>query len=228
MTNETTKKLLRLNLQHFSEPADPEPTPNPEPEKIEVTQAEIDEMIERRLAREKSKYADYDDLKAKAAEFEAERERIEREKLTEAERLQADLAAEQKAREELAAQLTTMQKKAEQQRLQAAFVRKASEAGVKYTDAAVKLTDLSTLEFDDKGELVGVDDAINALITDNPFLVAVEPTKPKQIGGGTDAGADPVEKTNEQLLEEARIKAVKSNLPKDLAAYAKLKRELSK
>ncbi|WP_060210510.1 hypothetical protein [Sporosarcina koreensis] len=224
-------ELLALDLQFFADngpaPVDPaDSTPDPvEPQKA-ISQAELNEIIEKRLARERAKFADYDDLKAKAEAFEEEKARIEREKLSEAERLQADLAAEQKAKEELAAQLTSMQEQAEKERIQAAFVRKASEAGIKYTDAAVKLSDLSALKFNDDGDLDGIDSVINALITDNPFLVVSEPKKPKIIGGGTLGGDEPVEKTNDQLLEEARIKAQKSGLPKDRAAYAKLKREL--
>lgn len=217
--------LLTLDLQFFAE-GDPEPNPEPKPAEKTITQEELDEIVEKRLARERAKFADYEDLKAKAAEFEAERERIEREKLSEAERLQADLAAEQKAKQELAEQLATMQSQAEQQKVKTAFVRKASEAGIKYTDAAVKLSDLSALQFGEDGELIGIDDAINVLITENPFLIVEEPIKPKTIGGGSDAGGEPVEKTAEQLLAEAAAKAQKSGLPKDRAAYAKLKREL--
>lgn len=230
MTNENTTKLLRLNLQHFSEPS-PEPAPSteptPEPEKT-ITQAEMNEAIEKRLARVHAKYADYDDLKAKAAEFEAERKRIEDEKLSEAERLQKALDEAKMAATEATERATALELKAEQDRIKVAFVRKATEAGVKYTDAAVKLADISALQLSEDGELAGADDLINALITENPFLVVEEKTVPKHIGGGTDAGGEQVEKTNEQLLEEARIKAVKSNLPKDRAAYAKLKRELGK
>ena len=39
------------------------------------TQAEVDEMVKTRLGRERSKYADYDDLKAKAAKYDEIEER---------------------------------------------------------------------------------------------------------------------------------------------------------
>ncbi|QIG62521.1 scaffolding protein [Sporosarcina phage Lietuvens] len=226
MTNLNT--LLPLDLQFFSEPDDnPTPEPSPTPEKT-FTQAELSDAIEKRLARDRAKYADYDELKTKAAEFEAERKRIEDEKLSESERLQKELAEAQAAKSQFEEQLTAMQKKAEADRIRAEFKRKAADAGVKYTDAAVKLSDMSALKFSDSGELEGVDSIINALITENPFLVVEETPKPKIIGEGSDAGGETLEKTAEQRLEEARAKAVSSGLPKDRAAYSILKRELGK
>lgn len=226
-------ELLPLNLQFFADGGEPDgtegntPDPTPAPEKT-ITQSEVDKIVADRLARERAKYADYDELKKKAADFEAERKRIEDEKLSEAERLQKALDEAKVSEQAAATQLADMKAQAERDRIKAAFMRKAADAGIKYTDAAVKLSDLSALQFDEKGELVGVDDAINALITDNPFLVVDETRNPKQIGGGSDGGDERVEKTTEQRLEEARVKAVKSGLPKDRAAYAKLKRELNK
>lgn len=220
--------LLTLDLQFFAEPGEPEQTPEEPTPALEksFTQAELDEIVEKRLARDRTKYADYDDLKTKAAEFEAERKRIEDEKLSESERLQKALDEAHSSKQEIEEQLTAMQKQAEQQLIKTAFVRKASEAGIKYTDAAVKLSDMGALQFDESGELIGVDDAINALITENPFLVEVEALKPKIIGGGSDAGGEHVEKSKEKMLEEAADKAKKSGRIEDRIAFDKLKRQL--
>lgn len=64
------------------------------------TQAEIDQMIEDRLHRERKKYADYEDLKAKAEKFDAaeEAQKSELQKATErAESLQAKVDQMEKA-----------------------------------------------------------------------------------------------------------------------------------
>ena len=53
-----------------------------------LTQAEIDAIVEERLAREKKKYADYGDLKKAAAEL-AE---LKKSQMSEMEKLKADLA----------------------------------------------------------------------------------------------------------------------------------------
>lgn len=70
-----------------------------------TTQADLDRIIGDRLARERSKYGDYDELKAKAAQFDD----LEEAKKTELEKVQAKLAkAEAKVADfEHAAQLAT-------------------------------------------------------------------------------------------------------------------------
>lgn len=55
----------------------PEPTSNPEPAPDQTfTQAELDRIVSERLQRERAKFADYDDLKAKAAEKVTIEERV--------------------------------------------------------------------------------------------------------------------------------------------------------
>lgn len=61
-----------------------------------LTQAEIDAIVEERLAREKKKYADYSELKKAAAEL-AE---IKKSQMTELEKLKADLAEKDKLLQE--------------------------------------------------------------------------------------------------------------------------------
>lgn len=79
-----------------------EPTPTPEggdgdttPEKT-FTQEQLNRIVEERLARERQKYADYDDLKAKAAEF----DKLEESKKSEEQKLLERIeAAEKRAQE---------------------------------------------------------------------------------------------------------------------------------
>lgn len=72
------EKLLRLNLQFFSEgdpEPTPEPTPDPEPPTPTYTQADIDRIVGERLAREKAKA----EKAVEDAKAEAERKRLEEE-----------------------------------------------------------------------------------------------------------------------------------------------------
>lgn len=62
-----------------------------------ATQADLDRIIGERLGRERSKFADYDDLKSKAEQFQA----IEDEQKTEYQRLQESLEAERNRAAEL-------------------------------------------------------------------------------------------------------------------------------
>lgn len=83
-----------------SNASEPEPGEDPKPTEPEVkpeaggyvppaTQADLDKILGERLARERAKFADYDDLKAKAAE---------RDKLIEASKTEAEKQAEELAK----------------------------------------------------------------------------------------------------------------------------------
>lgn len=63
------------------------------------TQEKFDEMVRERLARERAKYADYDELKAKAAKFD-EAEEARKSDLEKANERISELEAEAKSREE--------------------------------------------------------------------------------------------------------------------------------
>lgn len=63
----------------MSEPTpEPTPTPDEEPGKQEqtFTQADVDRIVRERVQRERAKYADYDDLKAKAGQSTTLEERV--------------------------------------------------------------------------------------------------------------------------------------------------------
>lgn len=62
-----------------------------------ATQDDLDRIVETRLARERAKYADYEDLKRKAEEL----DRIQREQMSEADRLRAELEEERRRRTEV-------------------------------------------------------------------------------------------------------------------------------
>ncbi len=62
-------------MEGEGDPATGDPTGDPPEEEPKYTQADVDRVIEERLARERKKYADYGDLKKKAAEAMTEQER---------------------------------------------------------------------------------------------------------------------------------------------------------
>lgn len=86
----------------------PEGNDGPEPDKT-LTQEQVDKIVEERLARERKKFEDYDDLKAQVEELksaanakakEANESKSESEKLTEQlQTLQSQVEEEKKARE---------------------------------------------------------------------------------------------------------------------------------
>lgn len=232
MNNDNIRHRYPLDLQLFAEdptpepPADPEPTPTPEPKL--VPQDEVDRIVAERLARERKKFGDYDDIKAKLTaleEAEAEREKA---KLSETERLEAEKVAALQAAEDAKAERDRALTAANQRLIKAEFRAVARELNVRADalDDAFKLADMSGVSVDDDGNIAGVEDVVTALLTNKPYLAEQAKPQPKPIGGAS-GGADPTDKTKEQILAEAKAKAEKNPTPDAIAAYTQLKRELS-
>lgn len=239
MEEKNKQGLLRLNLQHFAEggegdpeetptpPNDPEETPptNPEDDKT-FTQAELDDIIAKRLARDREKFSDYDELKTQLSEFKKAKKEAEEADMSELEKLQAKLAEKEAAELTLTEKLEAEKERGKKQSINNEFIKLATNNEIAYVDAAFKLADLSEVEVDEHGKVTGVDKVIESLIEDNPFLVKKEEKKPKQIGGGTNLPEEGNEKTSEQLLEDAANKYKQSGKQEDMAAYSILKRKL--
>jgi hypothetical protein len=75
----------------------PEPAGAPDPQAQTFTQADVDRIVKERVQREKAKFADYDDLKAKAGQSKTLEERLaeveQRAAKAEAAALRSDIAA---------------------------------------------------------------------------------------------------------------------------------------
>lgn len=233
--------ILTLNLQYFAEGGEQEsPETNPDgpppaetqvesPESAEktFTQAQLDELIAKRIERERKKFADYDEIKAKAAEYEAQLQAQREAEMTEVEKAQEQAKQFETQLQELTAQLEVERSASHQQAIKNEFIKVASSANIIDIDAAMALSDLSAVEIGEDGKVNGVDDVIKTLVENKPYLVAKKQTQP--IGAPTNGGSSgQSEKTAEQLLEAAAEKARQTGLLKDKAAYAQLKKQLGK
>ena len=166
-------------VEPATEPAEgTEPDPTPEPEQATegktFTQEDLDRIVQQRLAREREKYADYDDLKAKAQQAETDQERAVRE-------------AREQAVNEVKSQYHTR------------AVRDAARAAAagKWVnpDQATALVDLSDLDPDDDGFDTQVANRLDAYLADNPHLAV--PTDTPSASG--DAGSRTSPQKAEQL-----------------------------
>ena len=197
----------------------------PAPEKT-FTQADLDEIIKQRLARESSKYADYDEKAKRLADLEKEAEAQRQAGLSEAERLKELAEAKDAEAQELAGKLAKLEQQVEVDRKQSAFKQVASSGEFNLSadrvEAALKLADLSAVEKAEDGgyDVKGV---IQSLVETYPFLIEKAEAQPvgKPVPGSIDAP-----KSTEDQLEVLRTKAQKSGNPRDMANYAKAKREL--
>lgn len=192
------------------------------------TQEELDKIVAERIARERKKlekYADYDDLKTKASEYEKQLEEKRLAELSEKERLEEVAKKYEEEKNGLQAELEAIRKQAESERIRTEFIKVATSQNIAYLDDALALADLSAVTIDESGKVVGMDEVVKTLVDNKPFLVAKK--QQKQIGDSSNGNYDRSEKTAEQLLKEAAEKARLSGKPEDKIAYAKLKREIN-
>jgi hypothetical protein len=236
MANEF-KALFPMNLQFFSE-NDPDPQPEPgdkpdegsgkQPEKT-FTQAELDEIVAKRLERERKKFerfSDYDDLKKKAEEYEKMLEEKRLAELSEKERLEEIAKKYESEKQTLAQELEQLRETIKREKIVNEFIKVATALNVAYIDDALKLADLSAVTVDEDG-VKGVKEAVEALVQHKPFLLAQAKKEPKTIGNPSNPNPnEAAQKTAEQLLKEAAEKARRTGRIEDRMAYAQLKKEL--
>jgi DNA repair exonuclease SbcCD ATPase subunit len=133
------------------------------------SQDELDRIVSKRLERERSKFADYDDLKAKATQF----DQLSEQNKTELQKLQDELA-------ERDARLSDLPKQARTQAIR--FASQATAAG--FLDPEDALLNLADVDLSDSD---AVKTALEDLAERKPHLVRQDrkkpPTRPKPAKG---------------------------------------------
>ncbi len=143
------------------------------------TQEQIDKIVKDRLERQRQQFAGYDDLKKKAEEYD---------KLQESQKSELEKANERATKAEESAATATTQANARLVRAEI-IAKAASAAGerkafVDPADAFAHLRDNDDIKVDDDGNVVGVDEALEALAKSKPHLLT--DARP---GGSADGGA---------------------------------------
>lgn len=204
-----------------------EPENKPEAKTVTMTQDELNALIGREKGRVKDKFADYNDLKAKLSEFEkAEQERKESE-MSEVEKLQARLEELQaKATEAEETKAKTLES-ANKRLIKSEFRLVAKELGVRKDalDDAFVLSDLTGVEVDEEGNVVGVKEALESLKKAKAYLFGgqnyADPTP-----GQHEASRKESQDAMLKQLKDAEAKAKKSGRIEDRIAYVELKKKL--
>ncbi len=142
------------------------------------TQAELDRIVQDRVARVKSAApADYDDLKAKATRL----DEIEAANKSELERAQeAQRQADERA--------TRAEAERSQTRIETAVMLAAIKAGAADPDDVVKLLAKDAVTIGNDGQVTGVEDAVKALLEAKPHLVGKSSNTPTGDGDGGGRG----------------------------------------
>lgn len=147
----------------------PEPAPQPAPSeyKAPASQEELDRIVEGRLARDRAKYADYDDLKKKAADHDAyvESQKTESQKAIDAARGEASTEVTQKFLSKLVG-----------------GEAKAIAASLGFNDPADALAVLDQSKLpvkDDEPDTDAIKALVEKLAADKPYLVKETSRRPK-------------------------------------------------
>lgn len=92
-----------------------------------------------------------------------------------------------------------------------AFRLAAQQAGAVDVNAALKLADLSTVDFDGD-QVIGVDAALKALKKASPYLFGVAPTPAASSGGNPSSGAPSVAPADIRKMSRAELKEFEAKL----------------
>lgn len=124
------------------------------------TQEQLDAHIEQRLQRERTKFADYDALKQKAAAF----DQAEAAKQTELERAQAELKAAKDEGQAAVARANGILKRA------GIMAEAANQKSADPEMVAMLLLNSDGITVNDDGTVDGAKEAVKKLLKDKPFL----------------------------------------------------------
>lgn len=160
-----------------------------QPQERTFTQAELDRIVQDRVARVKREApADYEELKAKAAQL----EELETAKLSE-------LEQEKKAREKAEKQAAEAMKRANERLLQAEILAEATAQQAIRPEHLHRLIDTDTVTIGDDGQVTGVQDAVKAFLEANPEYVGTSrPAGPVDQGA---RGTTPKQLTRDDLKD---------------------------
>lgn len=144
----------------------------PEPVVRQFTQDELNAIVADRLQRERAKFADYEQLQERAAQWED----YQRAQLSE-------LEAAQARAQELEAERDVALQRANDRLIMAALTAEAAKMGFADPADAFELGNLATITVSDDGQVEGVAEAVSALAKAKPYLVG------RRLAPGLDAGA---------------------------------------
>lgn len=230
--------LLPLNLQFFAASDDSQgggdnPDPNDPPKAADdgkapektFTQAEIDEILQKRLKREKEKQAELDVKLKRLEEFEKAEDERNKAAMSEAERLKAEKEEASKKAEEATEAAKKAHESANQRIINTEIKSIARSLNANDPADVLALLDKSTIEMDADGNVKGIDDAIKALKEAKPWMFK------QVIGADAAGGSNPAKNPSVNELgakekELADIKAQAMKNPRLLGKVTKLYNEI--
>ncbi|WP_273125835.1 phage scaffolding protein [Bacillus weihaiensis] len=183
--------LLKLDLQYFAEPNDPQPEPN-DPQPQDPQPKVYDEAYVKKLRDEAAKY------RTKAKDLEGQTQTQQQELLKQ---VLGVLGIDPDPNQEFEKQLSAAQsaaleaqKKANDKLIRAELKYVGSELGLVDADVAYLLMDKESVIVGEDGSVEGVKEALERVIAEKPYLVkSAEPQSPTyyQAGSGQRGNPEP-------------------------------------
>ncbi|WHX85787.1 scaffolding protein [Bacillus paralicheniformis] len=219
-------KFLPLNLQFFAEQTEPEdpnaqptagepePTPTEQSQGTEktFTQAELDEILNKRLDREKKKQAELEEKAKRLEELEKAEEERKKAEMSEAERLRAEKEEAAKKAEEASEKAKKAEESANQRIINTELRAIARSLNANDPNQVLALLDKSAVQIDEDGNVIGAEEAVAAFKESSPWMFK------QPIGADASGGSNPAKNNiqteivaKEKELEEAKQKALKDN-----------------
>lgn len=175
------------------------------------TQDELNEIIAKRVERERKKQAELDEkLKRLEALEKADEERRKAE-MTEAQRLKAEKEEAAKKAEEAAEQAKKAQETANQRIVNTEIRSVARALNANDPNDVLALLDKSIVEIDDDGNVKGVEEAVKALKEAKPWMFK-QPIGADAVGGSNPSKNTSISElaTKEKELEEMKKQAARN------------------
>jgi hypothetical protein len=202
------------DIKEESKPKDEDKKPADDngkaPEKT-FTQAELDEILAKRLKREKEKQAETDAKLKRLEEFEQAEEERKKAAMSEAERLKAEKEEAEKKAQEHGEAAKKAQEVANQRIINTEIKSIARSLNANDPGDVLALLDKSAVEIDDKGDVKGIEEAVKALKEAKPWMFK------SAIGADASGGSNPSKNPSlselsakEKELEDLKEQAVKN------------------
>ncbi|MCW4656959.1 hypothetical protein OOG41_26820 [Bacillus sp. AS_5] len=192
---------------------------------VTLKQSELDALIVRNKNKVKEKFADYDELKAKAEAADQAAEEARLAKLDELEKAREITAKKDEEIAAAQARIVALEKADRDMKVTNAFNAAAKAANIpeEYLQDARMLAGVN-----DETEVEKIAEIVEKLAKDRPYLVKEKEVKQKEIGGASNGAKKPLEKTDEQILEELAANVRRYGRIEDKVKYAQMKKKLGR
>lgn len=183
----------------------------PKEETKTLTQEQADDVVAKRLERERKKYEDYEDIKAKLITFEQAEDERKKQEMTEVERLQAEKDDAAKKAIEASELAQKAQEEANTRILNTEIKSVARSLNANDPNDVLALLDKTEIKIDEEGNVQGVETAVEALKASKPWMFK------QVIGVDASSGSNPATNPRaneltalEKELTETKAEALKN------------------